>query len=426
WQLEFATASVVLYNDEDGDGIDEGDLLADPHKVEVSGVAQFVTGDTFHVPPGTNISFRLRRSGVVGPWQATQFAAGDYVWQLEFATVSVVLYNDEDGDGIDEGDLLADPHKVEVSGVAQFVTGDTFHVPPGANISFRLRRGGVVGSWQATQFAAGDTSWQLEFATVSVVLYNDEAGDGIDQADLLADPHKVEVSGVAQFVTGDTFHVPPGTNISFRLRRGGVVGPWQQRQFDVGDTTWGLEFATVHMGLCESNPIFEVEVSGVGTFSNGDVMHVPPNTNISFRLLRGTGVGAWDTTQFSAGDTTWDIIDDCTNISSIEIIKEASTNWIDTPAGGDVTFTFTINNLSASDAVTIDSLTDSVFDDLNGQGDCACPQTIAAGDPYSCSMTIYVGRNLPHGHTNTVTASGTDDDGIPVSASDEVYIDIGD
>ena len=138
-------------------------------ELKVSNVAQFVTDDTFHVPPGANISYRLRRGGVVGPWQATQFAAGDFVWELEFATVSVVLYNDVGDDGtIDESDLLDDPHRVEVSNVAQFVTDDTFHVPPGANISYRLRRGGVVGPWQATQFAAGDFVWELEFATVHI------------------------------------------------------------------------------------------------------------------------------------------------------------------------------------------------------------------------------------------------------------------
>jgi len=232
--------------------------------------------------------------------------------------------------------------------------------------------------------------------------------------------------GVAQFVTGDTFHVPPNTQISFRLRRGGVVGPWQATQFSAGDQVWQLEFATVQIGLCESDTTLQVEVSGVGTFGNGEVMHVPPGSNISYRLRRGSCVGPWNATQFSAGDTTWDIIDDCANLPSIEIIKTASPDWIDNPGGGEATFTFTINNLSASNTVTINSLTDSVFGDLNSQGDCACPQIIPAGGSYSCSMTTEVTRNLPDAHTNIVTACGIDDNGIPVIASDDVYIDIGD
>ena len=81
------------------------------------------------------------------PWLANQFELGDFVWELEFATVGVVLYNAEE--------LLTDPHTVEVSNVGQFTTGGTFHVPPGTNISYRLRRGGVVGPWQAPQFESG-------------------------------------------------------------------------------------------------------------------------------------------------------------------------------------------------------------------------------------------------------------------------------
>ena len=148
----------------------------------------------------------------------------------------------------------------------------------------------------------------------------------------------------------------------------------------------------MQIGLCESDTTLQVEVSGVGTFGNGEVMHVPPGSNISYRLRRGSCVGPWNATQFSAGDTTWDIIDDCANLPSIEIIKTASPDWIDNPGGGEATFTFTINNLSASNTVTINSLTDSVFGDLNSQGDCACPQIIPAGGSYSCSMTTEVTR----------------------------------
>ena len=286
--------TVVLYNDEDGDGIDAGDLLSDPHTVEVSGIGAFTTGDTINVAFGQTVNYRLRRGGVVGPWQQATFPddlATNGQWQLEFATVSVVLYNADD--------LLADPHTVEVSNVGQFVTGDTFHVPPGATISYSLRRGGIVAPWQWTQFAAGDYEWRLEFATVSVVLYNAD--------DLLADPHTVEVSNVGQFVTGDTFHVPPGVNISFRFRRGGIVGPWQATQFAAGDYEWRLEFATVQIGICViSNPP-QVEVSNVGIFDLLDIMHVPPDANISFRLIESGSAGPWMLAQFAAGETIWDL-----------------------------------------------------------------------------------------------------------------------
>jgi hypothetical protein len=107
--------------------------------------------------------------------------------------------------------------------------------------------------------------------------------------------------------------------------------------------------------------------------------------------------------------------------SDIKVIKTATPEHVDEP-GDDVTFSFTVNNLSTVDAVTLDSLTDTVFGDLNGQGDCAVPQTIPAGGSYSCSITFYVSGEAGDMHTNVVTASGTDDDGNPVSDDDDATV----
>ena len=49
------------------------------------------------------------------------------------------------------------------------------------------------------------------------------------------------------------------------------------------------------------------------------------------------------------------------------------------------------------DAVTINSLTDSVYGNLNGKGSCVVPQTIAAGGSYSCAITAFVGGNAGRG-----------------------------
>ncbi|MBZ0278013.1 MAG: hypothetical protein K8I60_17835, partial [Anaerolineae bacterium] len=277
-------------------------LLGDPHKVEVSGVGYYTSGDTFHVPPGANLSYRLRRNGIAGPWQQISFAAGETDWSLDFAMVSVSLFDASDN-------LLGDPHKVEVSGVGYYTSGDVFNVPPGANLSFRLRRNGIAGPWQQVSFAAGATSWSLDFATVSVTLYNDEDEDGIGPADLLYDPHKVEVSGVGYYTSGDVFNVPPGANLSFRLRRNGIAGPWQQRVFDVGATTWELEFATVEVQIelpADVASQTKIEVSGVGYYSDDAVFDVPPGARLSFRLRNNGWAGPWystdDTGVFQAGE----------------------------------------------------------------------------------------------------------------------------
>ena len=107
--------------------------------------------------------------------------------------------------------------------------------------------------------------------------------------------------------------------------------------------------------------------------------------------------------------------------SAMELIKEAVPDVVSEP-GDDVTFSFTVNNNSAVDTVTLESLTDTQLGDLNGQGGCSVPQTIPAGGSYSCALTTYVSGQPGDPHTNVATASGTDDDGSPVSDDDDATV----
>jgi hypothetical protein len=96
--------------------------------------------------------------------------------------------------------------------------------------------------------------------------------------------------------------------------------------------------------------------------------------------------------------------------AEIELIKTADPTSV--PAGGSSTYTFTVNNLSPV-SVTINALIDSIYGDLNSQGNCAVPQNIAAGGSYTCSITEVVPGNPGDVVTNTATASGTDNNGNP-------------
>ena len=64
--------------------------------------------------------------------------------------------------------------------------------------------------------------------------------------------------------------------------------------------------------------------------------------------------------------------------SSIEVTKSATPTSLPEP-GGNVTFDVKVENTSAVDAVTITSLNDDVYGNLDGKGTCDVPQTIAAG-----------------------------------------------
>ena len=72
----------------------------------------------------------------------------------------------------------------------------------------------------------------------------------------------------------------------------------------------------------------------------------------------------------------------------IEITKTADPTTL--PAnGGTVTFTFVVTNVGEVD-VALRSLTDSVFGDLNGQGDCVTRGVIPVGGSYRCSISEHL------------------------------------
>ena len=67
--------------------------------------------------------------------------------------------------------------------------------------------------------------------------------------------------------------------------------------------------------------------------------------------------------------------------------------------------------LADGDTVTMTGLVDSLHGDLDGQGDCSVPQTIAVDSSYTCAFTATVSGNAGYTETDTVTATAQDDDG---------------
>ncbi|HRI57530.1 MAG TPA: PA14 domain-containing protein, partial [Anaerolineae bacterium] len=99
---------------------------------------------------------------------------------------------------------------------------------------------------------------------------------------------------------------------------------------------------------------------------------------------------------------------------SITVVKSANPTGV--PSGGSVQYTVRIDNTSNSqDPVTITSLSDNRFGNLNGQGTCSTPRTIQPGTSYSCTFTKSITGSAGGSHVNTVTASGTDNEGTAVS-----------
>ena len=82
-------------------------------------------------------------------------------------------------------------------------------------------------------------------------------------------------------------------------------------------------------------------------------------------------------------------------------------------------------NTPAVDQVTISSLVDNVYGNLDGKGTCdvSPPVVLAPGAQYRAPSRAVSG-NAGTSHTDTVTASGQDDDGNLVSDSDDATVTI--
>ncbi len=109
----------------------------------------------------------------------------------------------------------------------------------------------------------------------------------------------------------------------------------------------------------------------------------------------------------------------------IQVLKTPSTELLPWP-GGPVTFNVVISNTSVNDIVELKTLTDTIYGNLNGQGTCVMPQTLALGAAYSCAFTktlsIPPDNNGNLEEVNVVTGRGTGTGGVPVSDDDDAKV----
>ena len=111
--------------------------------------------------------------------------------------------------------------------------------------------------------------------------------------------------------------------------------------------------------------------------------------------------------------------------SSIQVTKSATPTSLPEP-GGNATFDVKVKNTSAVDSVTISSLSDNVYGNLDGKGSCDVPFNLAPGRATPAPSRAPSRGNAGSSHTDVVTASGTDDDGNPVSDHDDATVTITD
>lgn len=115
---------------------------------------------------------------------------------------------------------------------------------------------------------------------------------------------------------------------------------------------------------------------------------------------------------------------------TIAVEKTASTDEVLEP-GANVTYTVKVTNTSGDhdDPLTLTSLMDDKFGDLDGQGTCDLGSggvVLAKASPFECSFTQFVGGNQGNVHTNEATAKALDDEGDEATAADSATVNIND
>ena len=154
-----------------------------------------------------------------------------------------------------------------------------------------------------------------------------------------------------------------------------------------------------------------------------------------------TGVGGdaqTDTVTATAVDNEGNSASD-TDPATVTITDELPVITVDKTAtpltrpepGGQFTFNVLITNTSP-ETITILTLTDDVYDNIATQGTCTnAVNTVlqpspGPGNTYSCSFTGDFTGDAGDAQTDTVTATGVDDDGDPVTADDDAVVTLTD
>jgi hypothetical protein len=91
----------------------------------------------------------------------------------------------------------------------------------------------------------------------------------------------------------------------------------------------------------------------------------------------------------------------------IEVRKTPTRAWVLAPSGT-VANKIRVQNTFTDRSMTVTGLTDSALGNLNGSGTCSLPQTLAAGEMYSCTTaTETISGTAPADVRSTVSATGT-------------------
>jgi len=159
-------------------------------------------------------------------------------------------------------------------------------------------------------------------------------------------------------------------------------------------------------------------IAAGGTYTCTFTAHVAGNAGTTLKnIVTATVTDDDGTTATKTDDATVTFTDVAPTLT---VAKSASPTSVP-ETGGSVTFTVEVTNTSF-ESVTLTTLSDDQYGNLNNVGTCHTGGSIAAGAKYTCTFSQTVSGNVGTPHVNTATATVTDNDGSTASAHDDATV----
>jgi hypothetical protein len=242
---------------------------------------------------------------------------------------------------------------------------------------------------------------------------------GVDGTTTASDSASVTITDVPSSITVHKVALPssvkaPGGPVLFGVQ---VVNTSESDDITLNSIT---DDTYTDLGTCATpqnlspgqkyNCVFTQDVTG----SKGDV-----HTNtITVTATDDDGVALQDSDSASVEVTQGEL--------GLTVTKTASPGKVPEP-GGPVTYTIVVTNTGQIE-MTLKSLLDDLYGDLNGQGNCSVPpvQVFKTGAGYTCSFTKEVSGSAGDIITDTVTATGDAGQDGTTTATDSASVEIAD
>ena len=176
------------------------------------------------------------------------------------------------------------------------------------------------------------------------------------------------------------------------------------------------------------------DLNGAGDCSTGEAIPVGGTYACKFSGMAGGNAGTTftNTTTATAADdeTSTTSAASTASVNVLDVLPtflfslSQSATTVNEP-GGDIAYSLLIENTSP-EALSIDSLVDSNFGDLNGVGTCAAGGLLISGESYACVFTGAISGNAGDVFTNFITVQASDDEGNTVDQMESAAVTLND